>query len=60
MNNERKIHVIAGIINGAGLLLGLTVSPWWFILSGIVALNLFIDGITGWCIMRIILRKIFP
>jgi hypothetical protein len=32
-------------------------SPYWFIFTGFVGLNLFQSALTGWCLMDDILRK---
>ena len=39
------------------LALGLLHSPYWFIFTGFVGLNLFQSALTNWCLMDDILRK---
>ncbi len=58
MNVERWIRVIAGAFVMASLALGWYVSPWFFLFTAFVGLNLFQSGFTGWCLMERILRKI--
>ena len=40
------------------LTLGWFVSPYWFLFTAFVGLNLFQFGITNWCMMNDILKKI--
>ena len=57
MNRERLIRLIAGTFILVSLALGLLVSPYWFIFTGFVGLNLFQSALTNWCLMDDILRK---
>ncbi len=57
MNRERMIRLIAGTFILGSLALGLLVSPYWFIFTGFVGLNLFQSALTKWCLMDDILRK---
>ena len=52
------IHVIAGSLILISLALGIWVSPYWFILTLFVGLNLLQFGLTKFCPMGIILRKL--
>ena len=56
MSMERKIRIIAGSFVLASLALGWWVSPYWFLFTAFVGLNLFQSGITRWCLMEDILR----
>jgi hypothetical protein len=58
MNVARWIRVIAGTFVLASLLLGLYVNKYWFLFTAFVGLNLFQSGITKWCLMEDILRKL--
>jgi hypothetical protein len=49
MTTERAVRVLAGSLVLIGLILGLTVSPWFFILVAFVGLNLFQSAFTGFC-----------
>jgi len=56
MTIERMIRIIAGTFVAASLALGYWVSPWWFLFTAFVGLNLLQSGITKWCLMEDILR----
>ncbi len=58
MNVQRWIRVIAGTFVLTSLLLGLYVSKYWFLFTAFVGLNLFQSGITKWCLMEDILKKL--
>ena len=49
MCKEKFIFSFAGALNLAGLALGYFVSPWWFLLTAFVGLNMFQAGLTGFC-----------
>ncbi len=57
MHRERVIRLIAGTFILVSLALGLLHSPYWFIFTGFVGLNLFQSALTNWCLMDDILRK---
>ena len=52
------VHTLAGIFILVSLGLGLWVSPYWFILTAIVGANLFQFGLTKFCPMSVILKKL--
>jgi len=56
MTVERYLRLIAGVFVLASLLLGYYVSPYWFLLTGFVALNLTQSAFTNWCPMMTFLR----
>jgi hypothetical protein len=56
MTMERKIRVIAGTLLLASLALAYAVSPWWFLFTVFIGVNLLQSGLTGWCLMEDILR----
>ena len=58
MNVGRWVRVIAGIFVLASLGLGVYVSRYWFLFTAFVGLNLFQSGLTKWCLMEDILRKL--
>jgi hypothetical protein len=58
MNVERWIRVIAGTFVLASLALGRFVSPWFLLFTAFVGLNLFQAGLTEWCLMETILKKL--
>jgi hypothetical protein len=57
MSVERGVRLMAGTLVILGLALGLTVSPWFFILVGFVGVNLFQSSFTGLCPAEMILKK---
>jgi hypothetical protein len=58
MNVERLLRLIAGVIVLLTVGLGYWVSPYWFLMTGFVGLNLLQSGFTDWCPMMAILRKL--
>lgn len=59
MTLEHAVRLLAGTLILAGLLLGLLVSPWFFILVGFVGLNLAQSSMTGFCPAEKILHRAF-
>lgn len=57
MTRERMLRIIAGTFIMVSLTLGWFVSPYWFLFTAFVGLNLFQFGITNWCMMNDILKK---
>ena len=58
MTADRYVHVIAGTFMLTSLGLGYFVSPYWYLFTVFVGLNLLQSGFTNWCPMTNILRKI--
>ena len=58
MTVDRYLRLIAGTFILASVLLGVYVSPYWFLFTGFVALNLVQSAFTNWCPMMTILRKL--
>jgi hypothetical protein len=58
MNVERYLRLIAGTMVMISLALGYFVSPWWYLFTAFVGLNLFQSALTCWCPMMTILRKL--
>ena len=56
MTIERYLRLIAGIVVLTTLLLGYYVSPYWFLFTGFVALNLIQSAFTNWCPVMTVLR----
>lgn len=54
---ERWLRLIAGLFILVSLVLGYYHSPYWFLFTGFVGLNLFQSGFTNWCPMMVVLRK---
>ncbi len=57
MNVERALRMIAGGFILVSLALGYWVSPYWYLFTAFVGLNLFQSGLTNWCPMMTFLRK---
>ncbi|MBI3693902.1 MAG: DUF2892 domain-containing protein [Acidobacteria bacterium] len=57
MTADRYVHVIAGTLVLASLGLGYFVSPYWYLFTAFVGLNLLQSRLTNWCLMTSILRK---
>ena len=57
MNVERYLRLIAGAIVMLTLGLGYWVSPYWYLFTAFVGLNLFQSAFTNWCPMMTILLK---
>lgn len=56
MTLERKIRLIAGTFILASLALGHWVSPWWYLFTAFVGVNLIQSSFTKWCLMEDILK----
>lgn len=56
MTVERYLRLIAGLFVLLSVALGYWVSPWFFLLTAFVGLNLFQSAFTNWCPMMAILR----
>jgi hypothetical protein len=52
------IRRIAGVFVLGSLALGYWVSPWWYLFTAFVGLNLLQSSFTKWCLMEDILRKV--
>lgn len=52
------IRGIAGTFVLVSLALGQLVSPWWYLLTAFVGLNLLQSSITKWCFMETILERL--
>lgn len=57
MNIERSLRMIAGFFILLSVALGWFVSPWFYLFTAFVGLNLFQSAFTNWCPMMAILRK---
>ncbi len=58
MTIERYLRLIAGLFVLLTVLLGYFFSPYWFLFTGFVALNLIQSAFTNWCPMMTFLRKL--
>jgi len=57
MTLEHTIRAIAGTFILASLALGYFVSPYWFLFTAFVGVNLLQSAFTKWCLMEDILKK---
>jgi hypothetical protein len=58
MTIERTLRLIAGGFILLSLALGRYLSPYWYLFTAFVGLNLFQSGFTNWCPMMAFLRKL--
>lgn len=58
MTVERFLRLIAGAFILVSLGLGHWVSPYWYLFTAFVGLNLLQSGFTNWCPMMTFLRKL--
>jgi hypothetical protein len=56
MSLHHKIRFIAGLFILASLALGSWVSPYWYLFTAFVGLNLVQSSASKWCLMEDILR----
>lgn len=49
MNVDRAVLVFAGFVVLTGILLSLTISPWWLLLPTFAGLNMIQAAFTGFC-----------
>ena len=58
MTVERALRLMAGAFVLISLGLGYWLSPYWFLFTAFVGLNLFQSGMTNWCPAMTMLRKL--
>lgn len=58
MTVERSLRLTAGIFVLLSLALGYWVSPYWYLFTAFVGLNLLQSGFTNWCPAMAIFRRI--
>jgi hypothetical protein len=63
MTSWQLVRVVAGAFILLSLALGIPgspvfVSPWWLAFTAFVGVNLLQSGVTKWCLMETILRKL--
>jgi hypothetical protein len=56
MTVERYLRLIAGALVTLSVAFGYWISPYWFLFTAFVGLNLFQSAFTNWCPMMTILR----
>ena len=58
MTIDRYLRLLAGFFVMLSLALGYYVSPYWFLFTGFVGLNLFQSAFTNWCPAMSILKML--
>ena len=63
MTSWQMVRIVAGFFILLSLALGIPSSPifvsqWWLVFTAFVGINLFQSGITKWCLMENIMRKL--
>ena len=58
MRMEQYIRAIAGSFILISLLLGYFVSPYWYLFTAFVGLNLLQSAFSGWCLMEKLLARL--
>ncbi len=58
MTMERYIRLIAGSFVIVSLALGTWVSPWFYLFTAFVGVNLFQSALTKWCLMEQLLGRL--
>jgi hypothetical protein len=58
MTVERGLRLMAGTFILISLGLGYWISPYWYLFTAFVGLNLFQSGLTNWCPAMLVLRKL--
>ena len=58
MTLDRYLRMFAGFFVVLSLALGWWVSPYWFLFTGFVGVNLFQSAFTNWCPMMTFLRRL--
>jgi hypothetical protein len=57
MSVERVIRLFAGVLILVSLALGWVVSPYWYLVTAFVGLNLSQSSLTGFCPLEMMLDK---
>lgn len=58
MTVDRAVMMFAGFVTLVSLALGVFVSPYWFLLTAFVGLNLIQASVTGFCPAAMVFRKL--
>jgi hypothetical protein len=58
MSMHYAIRLVAGSFILISLALGYWVSPWWFLFTAFVGVNLIQSALTRWCLMEQILSRL--
>ena len=58
MSLDRAIMAFAGVMILVSVALTQLVSPWWWLLTAFIGLNLFQSAFTGFCPAGMVMRKL--
>ncbi|KRA81812.1 sulfurtransferase [Lysobacter sp. Root667] len=58
MNIDRAVMAFAGVVILVSVALTQLVSPWWWLLTAFVGLNLLQASVTGFCPAAMLFRKL--
>ena len=58
MTVDRRLRSMAGAFILLSVALGYWLSPYWYLFTAFVGLNLFQSGLTNWCPAMFVLRKL--
>ena len=56
---ERVLFALAGTVILAAVILAVTVSPWWLLLSAFAGVNQLAFAVFGDCVASLLLRRFF-
>lgn len=57
MQSDTFVRVLAGTMVLLSVALAHFVSPWWLLLTCVVAVNLIQSAFTGWCLPELLARR---
>ena len=58
MTIDRAVLLFAGLMVLVSLALGFYLSPWWYLLTAFVGLNLIQASVTGFCPAAMVFKKL--
>lgn len=58
MSLDRAVMAFAGVMILVSVVLTQLVSPWWWLLTAFVGLNLLQSSVTGFCPAAMVMRKL--
>ncbi|MDF2368195.1 DUF2892 domain-containing protein [Sneathiella sp.] len=58
MTIDRAVMMFAGFMILASLALGYYISPWWFLLTAFVGVNLIQASVTGFCPAAMVFKSL--
>jgi len=58
MSLDHAVMAFAGVMILASVALTQLVSPWWWLLTAFIGLNLFQSAFTGFCPARMVMKRL--